>query len=300
MSPFGRWLGHEHRALINDVSALIKSDSKWLPAPSDLYNEKSATWNRALTWPSVQSLSRFWQFATPWIAACQATLSITNSWSSLKLMFIESVIPSNHLILCCPLLLLPSVFPSIRVFSNKSVLLIRWPKYCSFSISPSNEHSGLLSFRIDWFDLHAVQGTLKNLLQHHNSKASILRCSAFFMVQVSHPYKTPGKTIVSTIETFVGKVMSLLFNMLSMFVIDFLPRSKCLLISWLQSPSGVILELKKIKSVTVPIVSPSICHEVMGPDAIIFVFWMLSFKPAFRSPLSLSLRGCLVPLHFLS
>ena len=161
--------------------------------------------------------------------------------------------PSNHLILCCPLLLLPSIFLSIRVFSNKSVLHIRWPKYCSFSfsISPSNEHSGLISFRSDWFDLLAVQGTLQNLLQHHSSKASILQCSAFFIVELSHPYVTTLKTIALTRWTFVGKVMSLLLNMLSKLVITFLPRSKRLLISWLQSPSAVILEPPKIKSVTV-------------------------------------------------
>ena len=178
--------------------------------------------------------------------------------------------PSHHLILCHPLLLL-SVFPSIRVFSNKSALHIRWPKYWSFSISPSNEYSGLISFRIDWFDL-AVQGTLKSLLQHHSSKASVLRCSAFFMVQLSHPYLTPGKTVALTIRTFVNKVMSLLFSTLSRFVIAFLPRSKRLLISWLQSPPAVILEPKKIKSVTVFTVSPSVCLEVMGPDSMIFMF----------------------------
>ena len=211
---------------------------------------------------------------TPWIAACQASLSFTNSQSLLKLMSIESVMPSNHLILCHPLLLLPSILPSIRVFSNKSALLIRWPKYWSFSfsISPFNEYSGLLSFRMDWFDLHTVQGTLKSLLHQHSSKASILRCSAFFMVQLSHPYVTTGKTIALIRWTFVGKVMSLLFNMLSRLVIAFLPRSKCLLISWLQSPSAVILGPKKTKSVTVSVVSPSICHEVMGPDARILVF----------------------------
>ena len=151
-------------------------------------------------------------------------------------MSIESVMPSNHLILCCPLLFLPSVFPSIRIFSNESVLHIRWPKYwsISFSISPSNEYSGLISFRADWLDLLAVQGTLKSLLQHHNSKASILQCSAFFVVQLSHPYITKGKIIALTKQTFVGKVMSLLFNMLSRLVIAFLPRSKHLLNSWLQ------------------------------------------------------------------
>ena len=160
--------------------------------------------------------------------------------------------PSNHLILCCPLLLLPSIFPSIRVFSNESALRSRWPKYWSFSfnISPSNEHPGLISFRVDWLDLLVVQGTLKSLLQYHSSKASILWCSAFFMVQLSHPYTTTGKTIALTRQTFVGKVMSLLFNMLSRLVITFLPRSKCLLISWLQSPPAVILEPRKIKSDT--------------------------------------------------
>ena len=165
--------------------------------------------------------------------ACQASLSIINSRSLCKLMSIESVMPSSHLILCRPLLLPPSIFPSIRVSSNESVLQIRWPKYWSFSfrISPSNEHPGLISFRMHWFDLLAVQGTLKSLLQHHSSKASILRCSAFFTVQLSHPYMTTGKTIALTSQTFVGKVASLLFNMLSRLVITFLPRSKCVLIS---------------------------------------------------------------------
>ena len=189
-------------------------------------------------------------------------------------MSIESVMPSNQLILCCPLLLLPSIFPSIRVFSNESVLHIRWPKYWGFSfrISPSSEYSGLIFFRMDWLDLLAVQGTLKSLLQHHSSKASILQHSAFFIVQLSHPYMTTGKTIALTRQTFVGKVTSLLFSMLSRLVLTFLPRSKHLLISWLQSPSAVILEPPKIKSVTVSIVSPSICHEVMGPGAMILVF----------------------------
>ena len=175
-----------------------------------------------------------------------------------KLISIESVMPSNHLILCCPLLLLPSIFPSIRVFSNELALRIRWPKYWSFSfnISPSNEHPGLISLRMDWVNLFAVQGTLKSLLQHHSSKASILHHSAFLIVQLSQPYMTTGKTIALTGPTFVDKVMSLLFNMLSRLVITFLPRSKRLLISWLQSPSAVILEPKKIKSDTVSTVSP--------------------------------------------
>ena len=165
-------------------------------------------------------------------------------------MFITLVIPSNHLIVCHPLLLPPSIFPSIRVFSNKSVLHIRWPKYWSFSfnISPSKQYSGLISFRMDWLDLLAVQGTLKSLLQHHSSKASVPWCSAFFMIQLSHPYMTTGKTIALTTWTFVGKVTSLLFDMLSRLVIDFLPKSKHLLISWLQSSSAVILEPKKIVS----------------------------------------------------
>ena len=173
-----------------------------------------------------------------------------------------------------PLLLSPSVFLSIRVFSNESVFHSRRPKYWSFSfsISPSNEYSGLISFRMDWFYLLAVQGTLKSLLQHHSSKTSILQPSAFFILQISHPCMTIGKIIALTRQTFVSKVMSLLFNVLSRFVIVFLPRSKHLLISWLQSPSAVILEPKKRKSVTVSIVSPSICPEVMGPDAMIFVF----------------------------
>ena len=189
---------------------------------------------------------------TLWIAAHQASLSITNSWSLFKLMSIELVIPSNHLILCCPLLLLPSIFPSITVFSKESALHIRWPKYWSFSfnISPSNEYSGLISFRMDWLDLLGVQGTLKSLPQHHSSKASILWCSAFSIVQLSHPHMTTRTTIALTRWTVVGKVMSRLFNTLSRFVIAFLPRSKHLLISWLQSPSAVILELNKIKTAT--------------------------------------------------
>ena len=219
---------------------------------------------------SVQLLSCVQLSVTPWTTAHQASLSITNSWSLPKLMSLELVMPSNHLILCCPLLL-PSIFPSIRVFSNQSVLHISWPKYWSFSfnISPSNEHSGLISFRMDWSDLFAVQETLKSLVQHHSSKASILQRSAFFIVQLSHPYMTTGKTVALTRQTFAGKVMSLLFNMLSRLVITFLPRSKRLLISLLQSPSAVILKPQKIKSDIVSTVSPSIFHEVMGPDAMI-------------------------------
>ena len=215
------------------------------PRQPELICENSENCFQGRQFSSVQLLSHVRLFATPWTAAHQASLSITNSQSLLKLMSIKSVMSSNHFILC--LLLLPSFFPSIRVFSNESALCIRWPKYWSFSfsISPSNEYSGLISFRMNWFDLLATQGTLKSLLQHHSSKASILQHSAFFIVHLSHPYMTTEKTIALTRHTFVGKVMSLLFNMLSMLVITFLPRSKCLLISWLQSPSAVILEPKK-------------------------------------------------------
>ena len=197
---------------------------------------------------SFQSLSRVWLFATPWIAARQASLFIRNSRSPPKPMSIESVMPTSHLILCHPVCLLPPNPSSIRVFSNESTLHVRWPKYWSFrfSISPSNEHSGLISFRMDWLDLLEVQGTFKSLLQYHSSKVSILRHSAFFTIQFSHPYMTTGKTIALTRWTFFGKVMSLLFNMLSRLVITFLPRRKCLLISRLQSPSAVILEPKNI------------------------------------------------------
>ena len=192
-------------------------------------------------------------------------------------MSIESVMSSYHLILCHPLPLLPSIFPSITVFSNESALCIRWPKYwsCSFNISPSNEHPGVISFRMDWLDLLAVQGRLlqsKSVLQYHSSKASILQPSAFFIVHLSHPHVTTGKIIVLTRQTFVDKVISLPFNMLSRLVLTFLPRSKRLLISWLQSPSAVLLETKKIKCVTVSTVSPSIGHEVLGPHAMILVF----------------------------
>ena len=192
---------------------------------------------------SVQSHSHVWLFVIPWTAAHQASLSITNLQGLLKFMSVKSVMPSKHLILHCPLLLLPLIFPSIRVFSKESVLRIRWPKYWSFSlsISPSNDYSGMISFRIDLFDILAVQGTLKSLLQHHSSKASILQCSTLFVVKLSHPYMTTRKTIGVTRRNFFGKIMSLLFKTLSRLVITFLPRRKCLLISWLQSPSAVIL-----------------------------------------------------------
>ena len=207
-------------------------------------------WNFSRLWNHIMRNSHYSVrlFVTPCTAAHQTSLSITNSRNLLKLISIKSVMPSNHLILYRPLLLPPSIFLSIMVFSSESVLHIRWPKYWSFSISisPSNEYSGLIFFRIDWLDLLAVQGTLKSLLQHHSSKASILWCSAFFMVQLSHPYMTTGKNITLTIQTFVGKVMSLLFNTLSRLVIAFLPRSKCLLILWLPSPFSVILEPPKI------------------------------------------------------
>ena len=182
--------------------------------------------------------------------------------------------PSSHLILCHPLLLMPPIPPRIKVFFNESTLHMRWLMYWSFSfsISPSNEHPGLISLRMHWLDLLAVQGTLKSLLQYHSSKASIVQCSAFFTVQLSYPYMTTGKTITLTRRTFVGKVMSLLFNMLSRLVMTFLRRSKCLLISWLQAPSAVILEPKKIKPATVSTVFLSISYEVVGPDAIILDF----------------------------
>ena len=213
-------------------------------------------------------------FTVLWYIPCIPTLLrvfIINEW----------VMSSNHLILYHPLLLLPSIFPSIRVFSNEIALHIRWPKYWSFSISPSNKYLWVISFRIDWFDLLAVQGILKSFIQHHSLEATILQHSAFFVIQLSYLYTTTGKIIALTIQTIVSQVISLLFNTLSRFVTAFLPRGKCLLISWLQSPSAVILEPKKIKSATVFIFSPPICLEVMGPDAMILVFSMLSFKPAF-------------------
>ena len=248
-------------------------------------------WDVAYQFGSVHSLNPVWLFVTAWTAARQASLSITNSWSLLKPMSIELVMPFNHLILCHPLFLPPSIFPSIRVSWKESVLCIRWPKYrsFSFSISPSNEYSGLTSFRMDWLDLLAVQGTLKNLLQHQSSNTSIFQRSVFFVVQIPHPYMTTGKTIALTRWTFVGKVMSLFFNMLSRLVVGFIPRSKHLQWFWSQ----------KNKSVTVSILSLPICREVMGPDAVILVFGILSFKPTVSLSSFNFTRGSLVLLHFL-
>ena len=224
---------------------------------------------------SVQSLSHVQRFATPWTTAGQASLSINNTRSLSKLMSIESVMPSSHLILCHPLLLLPPVPSSIRIFSSESTLHMRWPKYWSFSfsISPSNEHPGLISFRMDRLGLLAVQGTLKSLLQHHSSKASILRCSAFFIVPLSHSYMTTGKTIALTRRTFVGKVMSLLLGMLSRLIITFLPRTKCLnFMATVTICSDFGAQKNKVCLKTVSTVSPSTSHEVIGPDALILVF----------------------------
>ena len=227
-----------------------------------------------LSLSSVHSLSRVQLFATPWTAARQASLPITNSQSSLKLMPIESVMPSNHLILCRPLLFPPSIFPSIRVFSNESVLCIRWPEYWSFnfSLSPSNEHPGLISFRMDWLDLLAIQGTLKNLFQHHSSKASILQCSAFFVVQLSHPYMTTGKTIALTRWTFVGKLMSLLFNMLSMLVNKTKQKTS--------EGDGIPVELFQILEDDAVRVLHSICQQIWKTQQ-----WPLGWKRSVSIPI---------------
>ena len=232
---------------------------------------------------SVQWLIRVRLFVTPWTTARQASLSITNSQSLPKLMSIESVMPSNHLILCCPLPLLLQSFPISGSFEMSQLFTSGGQNIgvsASISLLPMNT-PGLISLKMDWLDLLAVQGTLKSLLQHHSQKHQFFCTQAFFIVQLSHPYMTTGKTTALTRWTFVAKVMSLLFNMLSRLVITFLPRSKRLLISCLQSPSAVILEPRKIKSATVSTVSPSISHEVMGLDAMIFIFWMLNFKPTF-------------------
>ena len=250
---------------------------------------------------SVQSLSHVRLFATPWIAACQASLSITNSRNSLRLTSIESVMPSSRLILCRPLLLLPPIPPSIRLFSSESTLHMRWPKYWSFSFSiiPSKEHPGLISFRMDWLDLLAVQGTLKSLLQHHSSKASILWCSAFFTIQLSHPYMTTGKTIALTRQTFVGKVMPLLFNMLSRLLITFLPRSKRLfnfmaaitICSDFGAPRKKVWRCFHCFLICFPRSDGTRCHDLRFLNA--------ELKPTFHSHLSLPSRGFWVPLHFL-
>ena len=211
------------------LSMFTRNTRKLFVSVQDLVKERSCLINVAIWFVViVHLLSCVWLFVTPWTAAYQASLSFTISWSSLKLMSIVSMMQSNHLILCCPLLLLPSIFPGIRVFSNELALHLRWPKYGSFSTNPSSEYSGLISFTTDWFSLPAVQGTLKSLLQNHSPKASVLQCQVFFMVQFSHPCMTTGKTIFLTLQILVGKVISLLFNTLSRIVIAFFPRSKCL------------------------------------------------------------------------
>ena len=252
----------EELRLLKCLAEDLNSFKEDIQMPNRQTKRCSSSWDNY----SVQLLSRVRLFATPMNSS---SLSIINSRSSLRLTSIDSVMPSSHLILCRPLFLLLPIPPSIRVFFSESALHMRWPNYwsSSFSIIPSNEHSGLISFRMDWLDLLAVQGTLKSLLQHHSSEASILRHSAFFIVQLLHPYMTTGKTIALTRQTVVGKVMSLLLNMLSRLVITFLPRIKRLLISWLQSQSAVILEPPKNK--VCHCFPPSICHEVMGPDAMI-------------------------------
>ena len=263
-------LSYQH---IPDQSALY-----WfLPPLNILLQSPNSSVSSSWQFNSVQLLICVRFFATPWITARQASLSITNSRNLLKLMPIVSVMPSSHLILCRPLLLRPQSLWASGSFPTSQ--LFAWG---GESIGVSDSASVLpIFFRMDWFYLLAVQGSLKSLLQHHSSKASSFQHSAFLTVQLSHPYMTTGKTIALTSRTFVGKVMSLLFNMLCRLVITFLSRSKCLLISWLQSESAVILEPQKIKSDTVSTVSPSISHEVMGQDAMILVFWMLSFMPTF-------------------
>ena len=233
----------------------------------------------------VQSPSCVRLFVTPWTAACQASFSLSISWSLPKFMSIVLVMPSSHLILWHCLLLLPSSFLSIQVFSKDSAVHISWPKYWNlrFSISPSNEYSVLISSKIDWFDLRTAQGTLRSLLQHHNLKATILWCSAFFVIQLSEPFMATGKTIALTLWIFVGRVMSLLFNTRSMFVLTFFSRRKCLLISWLQPPSAVILEPRKRKSITSSTFSSFICHEVMGSGAISLVFWGTWLRSMYQS-----------------
>ena len=266
-------------------------------------------WTQLSNWYSVQiyvvlvvqSPSHIQLFATPWTAPYQASLSLTISRSWPKFISIASGMPSSHFILWCPLILLPSNFPSISDFSNELAVYIRWPKYWSFSfsLSPFNECSRFISFKIDWFDLLAVQGTFRTLLQHNSWKPSILWCPAFFLVQLSQPYLTTGKTIVLTIQTFVNRIISLLSNTLSMFVTAFLPKSSLLLSSWLYSLSSLILEPNKRKFVIISTFSPFICREIMGPDAVILYLLILHFKPVFHSPPSPSSRGSLVSLYFM-
>ena len=265
------------------------------PRPLTLESEQVSSLQFSSVAQSCQTLCNPMDCSTPGLPVHHQLLEFTQTHVH------ESVMPSNHLILCCPLLLLPSIFPSIRVFSNESVFHIRWPKYwsVSFSISPYNEYSGLISFRMDWLDLLAVQGTLKSLLQHHSSKASILQHSAFFIVQFSHPYMATGKNIALTRQTFVGKVMPLLFNMLSKLVITFLPRSKSILISWLQSPSAVILEPPKLNLSLFPLFLQLFTMKWWDqmPWSSFSKCWALS--QLFHSPLSLSSRGTSALLHFL-
>ena len=280
-------------------SSILVWEIPWTQEPGGLQSMwlQKSHWLNNIQFNSVQSLSRVRlcdpvNHGTPGLPVHHQLPEFTQTYVHRVSDVIQ---PSYPLSSPSPPAPIP---PSIRVFSSESALCMRWPKYWSFSLSiiPSKEIPGLISFRMDWLGLLAVQGTLKNILQHHSSKASILQRSAFFTVQLSHPYMTTGKTIALARQTLVGEVMSLLLNMLSRLVITFLPRSKHLLISWLQSSSTVILEPRKLKSDTV---SPSICHGVMGPDAMIFVFWMLSFSQLVHSPLSLSSRGFLVSLHFL-
>ena len=281
---------HITKDILYDYLSKYKKENNWKSSIFLHY--------KRLQFSSVQSLSHVQLIATPGTATRQASLSIINSRSLLKLMFIESVVPSNHFILCCHLLLPPSIFPSIRVFSKESVFHIRWPKYLSFSCStsPPNEYSGLISFRVDGLDLLSGQETLKSLLQHHSSKVSSLQHSACFIVQLSHPYMTNGKNIALTRRTFVGKVMSLVLNMLSRLAIAFLPRKKTNFMAAVTIYSDFWAQENKVSHCfhCLPI-----CYEVMGPDAMIWVFWKLSFKTAFSLSSFISSRGSLVLLRFL-
>ena len=286
---------------IGSLSMFTRNTRKLFVSVQDLMRERSCLINVAIWFVViVHLLSYVWLSVTSWTATCQASLSFIISWSFLKLMSIVLMMPSNHLILCHPLLLLPSIFPGIRVFSNELALHLRWPKYCSFSTSPSNEYSGLISFAIDWFDLPAVQGTLKSLLQNHSLKASVLQCPFLFMVQFSHPYMTTGKNIFFTLQTLVGKVMSLLFNTLSRFVIALFPRSKCLnfmaavsVLSDSGAQENKICHCFHFSPFYLPWSDRAGCHDLS--------FLNVEFKLSqlFHSLLSPSSRGSLVPLHFL-